>query len=493
MSSVEQAPLGYVLSEAQPHSFSLIASRPIRVGEYVKVRNGEGTILGLVERTRVGSHTFSLVGSYETAAELSRALSFNPRDKVYIADVVSLGLLEHLADGRLVKPSLPPLPGEQAFEASTDDLASVFCPKGPSWVKVGVLLRNSEVPVSVNINSVASRHLAILAKTGSGKSNLLALLANRISELNGTMVIFDYHGEYEGLRVRGKHVVEPRIDPLRLDAEELADLLNIRSDAERQRSLLVRAHSEALKGEARSYWENLKRLVNEDEQEREIVKDGVLKRIELALGRFQRVLEPGFGSPLESLRLDSINILDLSGLYQAQADLAIASYLEALLEDRKRREPRFPAPVVCALEEAHTFLPADGRTRTKGVAAQVAREGRKFGLSLILISQRPSRLDQDALSQMGSLAIMNLSQPRDQGYVSEATGELSEQLASYLPSLNPGEAVLVGQWVVLPTLAKLELVGEKLAGRDLDAVQQWALRARGRSIAQARTSEFLTE
>lgn len=493
MSSPSSGPLGYVRSGAEPHRFSIIAGRPIRVGEYVRVRNGEGHILGLVERAPVHSHALGLASSYLNAAETSRSASENPRDKLYSAEVYSLGLLEELKQGRLMKPSLPPMPGEPVEEVAEDDLAQVFSPQGPQWVRVGALLRRRAVPVKVNVNAVASRHLAILAKTGSGKSNLLALLAKHISELGGTIIIFDYHGEYGELKVRAKHLVQPKLDPLRLSGDELADLLDIRPSASRQRDLVVRAQRSA-GNQAQGYWERLEDFIKQDKMAKEETKEAVLRQLRQTLMRMERILKPGYGSTLEALRPDAVNIVDLSDLSEAQADLLIAWYLDDLLLDKKAKRSKFAdVPVLCALEEAHTFLPGDRDTWTKPVAARVAREGRKFGLALILISQRPSKLDQDALSQMGSLAVMNLTQPRDQQYIIEATGELSEQMATYLPSLNPGEAILLGRWVTLPTLVMLDQAEEKLAGRDIDAVHEWGRRRRGKEVARESASEFLRE
>jgi DNA helicase HerA-like ATPase len=115
------------------------------------------------------------------------------------------------------------------------------------------------------------------------------------------------------------------------------------------------------------------------------------------------------------------------------------------LTGESRGDVRFPSPVMIAIEEAHTFLPAESDTDTKMIASKIEGEWRKFGVSLIVVSQRPSRLYQDVLSQMGSLAIMRITQPKDQQSIIDSSELAGEKLIEYFPSLNIGEALLLGQ------------------------------------------------
>ena len=119
------------------------------------------------------------------------------------------------------------------------------------------------------------------------------------------------------------------------------------------------------------------------------------------------------------------------------------------------------------------------------------REGRKFGVSLIIVSQRPSRVDQDVLSQMGSLAVSRITQPKDQSYIVDSSELVTEELASNLPSLNVGETILLGQWVTLPSMTKIDKVEEKLLGADIDAVSEWREDVRLKNVAVEKTSELI--
>jgi DNA helicase HerA-like ATPase len=118
-------------------------------------------------------------------------------------------------------------------------------------------------------------------------------------------------------------------------------------------------------------------------------------------------------------------------------------------------------------------MPKNESTDTKYIASKVAREGRKFGVGLIIVSQRPRTLDPNVLSQMGSLAIMKLVQQEDQSQIESSSESINGKIIEQLPSLNPGEALLVGQWVNLPSFIKIDEILERMMGKDPEPVNEW--------------------
>ena len=501
--------LGVVAAETTPYNFPFLAKRPVRVGEYVVVGAPEGDLLGFVEASVVKSSLMEAAKNYQSAVEAKDAAAKNPRDKSNAASVKVLGLLEHLNRGIQFMPSLPPEPGADVNEASQEALEGIFSRGGRDWIRIGNLLRNPEVSVAVNLNKIAARHLGVLATTGSGKSNLLALLAKKVGETNGTMVIFDYQGEYSDLKMRNIVHIQAKVNPKLLDVERLADMLDIKESASKQRSMLAKVFTQEVK-QSPEFWDSLSkklRLASEDEEstadERRIA-ERLIDIIDRARRRKGRVLDPDIGDPIDQLKPNYVNVLNMLELTEMQAATVISYYLTEILEDRKaarrlrmarEKSPdakvRFKAPVIVAIEEAHSFLPVDRDTDAKYMASKIAREGRKFGVSLIIISQRPSRVDQDVLSQMGSLAVSRITQPKDQGYIVESSELVNEELAGYLPSLNVGEVLLLGQWVTLPSLTKVDKVEEKLLGADIDAVSEWQEDAKLASVAVEKTSELI--
>ncbi|GBC72830.1 hypothetical protein HRbin04_00225 [archaeon HR04] len=521
-------PLGFVVGEAYPYKFTFIAKRAVSVGEYVVVDANGRRILGMVEHSSIRSSIMDGVTNYHAAYEGKAIAERNVRDKSYLALVRVLGYTDELIKGKVTLPSIPPEPGSMVFEASRDEL-KVFSLYGLPWIRIGSLLRNASVDVSVNLDRLASRHLAILSVTGGGKSNLLALIAKRIAELSGTMVIFDYHGEYTDIKMSNVEVMDARINPRYIDeAERLADLLEVREYASVQREVLGKALTDDVRSST-DFWAALKANIDalKDMEEQKGSKKNVqfIKAcdrlqgiIDSAVRRLGPLLDTSKRRPLDMLRPNKVNILNMIEFTEKQANIAIAYYLEEILEDRKRAERlrgrrevevrssisssgsgssmgstdvKFESPVICAIEEAHVFLPNNKDTDAKYIASKIAREGRKFGVSLIIVSQRPRRLDQDVLSQMGSLAILRLTNPEDQRYINEASEVLSKELLEYLPSLNVGEAILVGQWVNVPSIVKIEEVREKRVGGDISAVEEWRSSKKHSDIAKEKTEDLM--
>jgi DNA helicase HerA-like ATPase len=173
----------------------------------------------------------------------------------------------------------------------------------------------------------------------------------------------------------------------------------------------------------------------------------------------------------ELIRPQRISVVDLAG-----ADRTIAAYVadKALREIWARATTgQLPYPLFVVLEEAHNLVPAERQgfaSRASRIINTVASEGRKFKVFLVVVSQRPSKISQDTLSQCGSQIIMQLTNPEDQKAVRQASEALSEDLLANLPGLNTGEAIVLGQLTRVPAMIR---VGERLSaegGADVDLV-----------------------
>jgi DNA helicase HerA-like ATPase len=472
--------VGIILGSARPERVQFTARETVRVGEYLVAETLDGPVLYMVDKFENVSVLLSQELDYVTAEEVRRASAVNPRDRMRTGVARAIGLIEELRRGRRIYPTVPPEPGASVTLADDDILSEVYNQKGKRWAEIGTLLRRSGVRVSVDLNAIASRHLAILAITGRGKSNFLALLAKRVAERNGTMVIVDYHSEYVGLSIPKSKVTVPKLNPTRLSVEELADVTGVRATADRQRAMLAKVIDRELRN-SQDFWNELEnRLKAIAENEKAKDRDTASRLLEI-MERAKRIWGPIFDQQardlVDQIRPNSINVLDVSGFAEAQAQTLVSNLLEDLLEDRKNAVrgygARFGSPMMVAIEEAHVFVPSNESTYCSEVISKVAREGRKFGLSLILVSQRPSKLNADVVSQVGSFAISGLTHPADQSFVKTVTDEITDELGASLPSLNPGEMILVGSFVRAPALVKVDLVEEKLVGRDIDAVSEW--------------------
>ncbi|MEK6961838.1 MAG: ATP-binding protein [Thermoproteota archaeon] len=501
--------IGYVVGESKPTFVTALSSRPLSVGEYVIIDSEEGKILGLVEKSAVSSAAFADVRNFEEAAESTEIAEINSRDKTYTAHIGVFGFLDKLQRGQSIIPAIPPIPGTPILQPTREDLETIFCPTKDGWIKIGHLLRNKTIDAKVNLDKIVSRHLGILSMTGMGKSNLVSLLTKEIAKLRGTVIIFDYHNDYTSLNIPRINVVDAKINPRLLDHEQLSEVLEIRDSANVQQRILRMAFTNKVK-ESKEFWEKLEEEVEfiinaEDKKLKEYRTSAyrVQDIIDEAQRRFADILDPDMGDPLSFIKEGRANILNISELSEKQANVAVAFYLQQLLRDRKdasiarhgklkrERSYRFESPIFVIIEEAHVFIPKEQDTSAKYWAAKIAREGRKFGLGLGIVSQRPRSVDLNVLSQMGSFAIMKIIQEDDQRQIASATESTSKELIGQLTSLNVGDSVLVGQWVNLPSLVHIEEVKEKIMGADQSAVRAWAKSEKMSEVAVESTQKLV--
>ena len=223
--------LGYVIGESKPTFVTAITSRPLSVGEYIMINTNEGKILGLVEKSKISSAAFADVRNFDEAAESTEIAEINKRDKTFTANIGILGFLDKLQKGQSIIPAIPPIPGTEIVQPTKHELEAIFSSEEKGWEKIGNLLRNKTIEARVNIDKIVSRHLGILAMTGMGKSNLVSLVAKQIGKLNGTIIIFDYHNDYTSLNFPRINVVDAKINPRLLDADQLSEVLEIRDGA----------------------------------------------------------------------------------------------------------------------------------------------------------------------------------------------------------------------------------------------------------------------
>ncbi|CAN5852470.1 DNA double-strand break repair helicase HerA [soil metagenome] len=484
--------LGVVIGVTKPGYITFEGKEPVGLGEYITITDGfQKRILGVVESCSIKSDALDEISNFEEALESKVVAEINKRDKSFKVNVKILGMLEMLKKSKAILPEIPPLPGTEVCKAKKDDLKDIFDSEEESWLKIGTLLRNANVNVRVNINRLTTRHLGILAMTGMGKSNLVSVIAKSIAKIPGTMVIFDYHDEYRFLHGENINFVQAQINPRLLTSDKFGEVIEIRENADIQNTILLKAYDndDLKKKIGDDFWEELEKNVKDigiREKRFASSADRVLDKIKEARRRFDSILIPNASDPVSQIREGCINIINLIEFTEKQANVAISFYLESILHQRKLSKSQsfksnhesndqilFHSPVIVVIEEAHVFMPKNENTDTKYIASKVAREGRKFGVGLVIVSQRPRTLDPNVLSQMGSLAIMKLVQQEDQSQIESSSESINGKIIEQLPSLNPGEALLVGQWVNLPSFVRIDEIVERTMGKDPEPVNEW--------------------
>lgn len=176
-----------------------------------------------------------------------------------------------------------------------------------------------------------------------------------------------------------------------------------------------------------------------------------------------------------------LTILDLSGVPSAVLERLIGSILriiyEALYWSREKTEGGVLRPLLVVMEEAHRYLSGDSNSAAD-VVRRIAKEGRKYGIGAMLVSQRPAEIDETVLSQCGTIIALRLSNPADRARVK---GTLPDNLASLmdlLPVLRTGEAIIAGEAARLPVRCRVTLPASEHQPRSADpeVTQAWARR-----------------
>ena len=476
--------IGRCIGETSLIEVSFISKEMPQVGEYVTLEYDGKVILGMIESMVRGSVSLNDdIYDPDTIAKIREIEG----DDYYIKGNISI--LGDVNDN-LRLPRTPAPPGTPIYPAPSEILDRIFHMENS--LKLGHLINNDDVEVGVDINKMVSRHLAILAMTGAGKSNTVSVIIDGLLEYNGCMLIFDMHSEYVDAKfTNGKvNVIQPMINPQYMEFSEIKKLASIPSNAPLQERYFRRAFNKARElvqeGKANTidFIELLYNILddwyNDDEYDTNNKKNimDVINKIEDLNVKYDKLLNVNMGDILGQIKHGMANVLDLGQVDENTAEVLVAHVLRRSLRSRKqyvrhKNKDALSFPVFFVVEEAHILAPQNRNPNSKYWITRIAREGRKFGLGLCLVSQSPKSVDGETLSQANNMIILRIVEPKDQKHVQTASESLSEDLVKQLPSLNIGEALVLGLMTKVPTLVKINEFKGRQHGGDLNIVEQW--------------------
>jgi uncharacterized protein len=510
----------------RPHEYLFITAdnRRARIGEFVyyEARDGAETrrILGNITSRRLVRNlpdaflsdpqtppavVSSLIGLDDGACEL------------YEITVESIGYFsEKLGD--FVNPRIPADAGAPVRLASSETLASVLSPRRVGQqgsAHVGSLLTRAagEVPVVLSVRDVVSTHLAILASTGAGKSYTAGVIVEEMlaAHNRAAVLIVDPHGEYGTLtaleadkQFRGADGYQPEVkiftpERIRVRFSSLteADIKYLLPEGTSEKMLhyLSQAYRKlvATRGD-RLLWgyHDLRDAVTSEKYGEEDSRGGGnASSIDALLWRLDnRFDRPGsIFSDTEHIELKELfrpgrcTVLQLSDIEQHEQQVIVATLLRRVNKARvatvrgeadPSTDSHLPYPVFTLLEEAHRFAPAGATVVSTNILKQILSEGRKFGVGIGLITQRPGKLDQDVLSQCMTQVIMRIVNPIDQDTVAKSVEGAGRQMLQELPALTKGQAVISGVGVNTPVMCRVRERATRHGGETFDAPDEWA-------------------
>lgn len=382
---------------------------------------------------------------------------------------------------------------------------------------IGTLIGRKDVSIDVKTNAIVARHMAILAMTGGGKTVAARRIVRELLDAKYPLVILDPHGDYLGLWVRRGLFPDNSIrlfyPNLSVNEENLSLVSFLVSQmtqgfTDPQRD----AYSDAVEKVALKDEVDVVKFIDRVQTKLSDMKEGfkghrgtipaVLRGLRLVrshmvgmqksnerLRRQAAMQEFPFDpmpnpllAPEEFVRPGQASIVYLGGYDHLTQSTMVAILLDQLFEHRSRMENRIP-PFFAVIEEAHNFIPSRGEgqkdTPSVDVIRKIITEGRKFGTGLLLVSQRPSRLDETALSQCNTFLIFRLVNPRDQSFVERVMENLSKADSRLLPGFGPGQGIVSGQAVRFPLVLQVDMDQELLPpalGNEnfVEAAAEWA-------------------
>jgi uncharacterized protein len=185
-------------------------------------------------------------------------------------------------------------------------------------------------------------------------------------------------------------------------------------------------------------------------------------------------------------RLDerrNLTIIDLSGLPFDVVDTTVAVITRAIFDFNFWSPPDVRHPVLMVFEEAHNYLPRkpmEGRkTFARNAVEKVAKEGRKYGVSAMIVSQRPSEISETVLSQCNSMVLMRMNNPDDQNYAARVVSDQFKSLISLLPSMKPGEGFIIGDAVLMPMRTLIDMPPKEPQSANMDFFGLWTSGGKG--------------
>ena len=484
---------------------------PGQVGSYLRIWNGRGHTLVMVER------------SYQADAGQGKAGE--------MIQLTPLGEIDPLGDfNRGV--SRYPVCGAGVYTMDEPGLKRIFSSYGDSDFSLGRLASFPSINVHLDASSFFGRHAAILGQTGSGKSwtvtSLIQATLRAMPEAH--IVLLDMHGEYGDREVDGKFTPSPfasdRVRSFRaqdlefpywlLSFSELCELLVNEADEDASiqvaflRSTLLKLREEVnqhldlgrITVDSPLYYslDDLIRAIKTanrataDFGKNQLATYGKFDQMLVRIGsllndnRYDFLMKPKVRNTPDSLPdlmrdivglgdpAASVSVIDLSAVPYDVVPL-VAAQIGRITYEFNFWNPRardFPIFLIC--EEAHEYIPREENPRYREARRsmeRISKNGRKYGVGLCVVSQRPHDVSETVLSQCSSFICLRISNPDDQEYVRAMVPDAARGTFSALTSLGKGEAIALGEAVPMPVRFRIDVPDPPPNSTDIEYSEKW--------------------
>lgn len=368
-------------------------------------------------------------------------------------------------------------------------------------------------PAYINGNKLYQRHSCIVGNTGSGKSETLAkIIEETASATNCNIVIFDIHGEYSSLSYADSIKMGEVPFPIWMlgFSDMVTNLLKVKEDSTVSMSALRKAYycQHPNGNEAKPTIFSFSNMVSYLESlNNEVITTGYTKEgaAKTAKGDYNGKLSTVI-STMENLLSDKrysflfeepeysdgnylfkfisrimgsdkpVKAIDLSGIPHGIAVLIIGAITKLIYNIQIMQKDARPITLVC--DEAHVYIPTDfqlsaAQRRMVEIFENIAKEGRKFGITLMVASQRPSELNKTIMAQCANYIVMKLNNENDKSMMKGVMAEGSSGVIESTTMFSPGDCIVIGDAAPIPLKIHVELAKERPQSRTIDFWTDW--------------------
>jgi len=460
-------PVGILYGDIKPTVVNCSVSGKLKQGDYVRIKHPEdGWVLGKVDSIEAKTN-LSIEKSYAVMAGVDVAIQ-----QTISAQIIIIGFRD--AKGILQYPRTPFQAGTPVYYAEDGFISSTLNignnRKGRAYIG---LVYGHNIPFSIDIDSMVQKHISVMAKTGGGKSYLTGVIVEELMKNDVTVVIIDPHGEYSAMKRRATESSEMKRFGVR--PQSYADKIVVFSPGGGDRELAFTLSQVNVKelisimnlADPRSYFVPLRKAVD---ALRLTVKDYDFDDI---INELKRQDNSSLSQTLEKelsylnslnvlkkkgLRVDDIvikgkvSIIEMKGLPPDVQELVVHRLLYSLFESRKKE--KIP-PLLMVVEEAHNFAPQQGKAFSSKIMRTVASEGRKFGFGMLVVSQRPAKIDKNVLSQCGTQLILKVTNPNDLKAIGSSVEGLTPSSLDEIQRLPVGTALVISPELPVPLFVEV--------------------------------------
>jgi DNA helicase HerA-like ATPase len=483
-SQYENSDIGIIYGKVGTTHFDCNVAQPVEKMDYVQMwHHKHGWVLGQIEKIERRS-TLSIDKAYQITD--GNDVDFEERISATVA------VIGYRDDNNLLQaPRAPFKAGTKVYRAVDKLIMDVL---GLKECKAGAyigMLSGHDIKVYMDINELVQKHASILAKTGGGKSYMAGVMLEEIMKQKVTILILDPHGEYSSLKHSGKKgdpyfgvspksyasqiqefATDTKINkgatPLKFtlanmssrDLLELTNIKNVKTYVTPLRKAL-----EALKSAKDNY--TLTDIIRILEYDDDVSMGALINELEYL--KEVNIFAAKGTKITDIVRKGMTSIINLKGTPPDVQALIVNRLSTALFELRKKGA--IP-PMMLVVEEAHNFCPQQGNVASSKIFNTVASEGRKFGLGLLIITQRAAKVDKNVLSQCNTQVILKVTNPNDLKAITSSVEGLTSSAAEEIQRIPIGTTILTAPNLSMPLLVRIRPRETKHGGASVQIVEE---------------------